>query len=159
MKTIYKYTIPFMEVAKVCMPVDAKIVRCDGIDGFLFMWAIIDTDATTEERTFYLFKTGAKMPDDILENYEYLGCGAIFVQMELMMYIYQRNDWRVTKDIQTSGGWIECDGVPPNLDKSLLVEVTLRDGEILVGSPNAWWWGQEMALQCSKQIVKYRVLQ
>jgi hypothetical protein len=89
MRTIYKYTLPFMEVSKLKLPKGAKVIRCDGFDGFIFMWAIIDTEAEIEERTFYLFKTGAKMPDDILERYRYLGCGAIFVQMELMMYVFE----------------------------------------------------------------------
>jgi hypothetical protein len=42
-----------------------------------------------EKRTFHLFKTGADMPDLINENFRYLGCGSIFVQMELMMYVFE----------------------------------------------------------------------
>ncbi|MNC68643.1 hypothetical protein D3C75_1192660 [compost metagenome] len=52
------------------------------------MWAIVDTEAPTELRTFHLFKTGGKMPDDIAD-YKYHGCGAIFIQMELMMYVFE----------------------------------------------------------------------
>lgn len=90
MKTLHKFTLPFMEVSSVDLPVGAVVIRCAGMDGFLFIWAIVDTDAEFEKRTFYLFKTGAKMPDDILTAYRYIGCGAIFVQMELMMYIFER---------------------------------------------------------------------
>lgn len=91
MKKIFKYRLPFMEVATVDMPIDAEIIRIDGLDGALWIWAIVDPEAQLEKRTFYLFKTGAPMPDDIYEGYMYLGCGAIFVQMELMMYVFERH--------------------------------------------------------------------
>jgi hypothetical protein len=90
MKKIFKYRLPFMEVATVEMPYDAHVIRIDGLDGALWIWAIVDTDAPIEKREFLLFKTGAQMPDDILSDYVYLGCGAIFVQMELMMYVFER---------------------------------------------------------------------
>lgn len=88
MKVIYKYQIPFKEVAKINLPKDAKIIRIDS-DGALFLWAIVDTEAALEERTFYLYKTGGQMPDDILD-YTYHGCGAIHIQQELMMYIFEK---------------------------------------------------------------------
>lgn len=91
-KAIYKYQLGMAEKAVVKMPQDAQVIRVDGIDGFLYIWAVIDTERPIVERTFNLFKTGAPMPDDILENYNYLGCGGIFVQMELMMYVWERND-------------------------------------------------------------------
>lgn len=94
MKVIYKYRLPFMEVAKVVLPVGAQIIRVDGetdpiTGGQISLWAIVDTEAPTELRTFHLFKTGGKMPDDIA-SYVYHGCGAIFIQMELMMYVFER---------------------------------------------------------------------
>ena len=87
MKVIYKYQLPFKEVAEIKLPRDAEVVRIDGLDGFLWLWAIVDTDNETEDRTFYLFKTGAPMPADM--KLRYLGCGGIFVQMELMMYVFE----------------------------------------------------------------------
>lgn len=93
MKVIYKYRLPFMEVAKVNLPVGAHIIRIDGetdptTGGQISLWAIVDTEAPLETRTFHLFKTGGKMPDDIA-SYLYHGCGAIFIQMELMMYVFE----------------------------------------------------------------------
>jgi hypothetical protein len=79
--------MPFAEVAKMELPVGAQVIRCEGIDGHLWMWAIVDTEAPKEIRTFYLFKTGSKMPEDM--KLRYLGCGAIFIQMELMLYIFE----------------------------------------------------------------------
>lgn len=89
MKVIYKYTMPFMEIATLDLPRGAEIIRCDGIEGFIYVWAIVDTEAEIEKRTFYLFKTGAPMPKD--KKLRYLGCGGIFVQMELMMYIFEED--------------------------------------------------------------------
>lgn len=88
-KAIYKYRLPFMEKAEVVMKKDAQIIRVDGLDGALWLWAIVDTDAEEEVRHFELFKTGGKMPDNIHE-YTYHGCGAIFIQMELMMYVFEK---------------------------------------------------------------------
>lgn len=87
MKTIYKYQMPFAETAKIQLPVGAEVIRCAGLDGFLWIWAIVDTEAPVELRTFYLFKTGAEMPTHL--KLRYLGCGAIFIQMELMLYIFE----------------------------------------------------------------------
>ena len=89
MKKIFKYRLPFMETATVDMPYGAQIIRVDGLDGALWIWAIVDPNAPIETRTFYLFKTGAEMPEDI-GTYMYHGCGAIFIQMELMMYVFER---------------------------------------------------------------------
>lgn len=93
MNVIYKYRLPFMEQAKVNLPVGAQIIRIAGetdplTGGQISLWAIVDTEAPLETRTFHLFKTGGKMPDDI-GLYMYLGCGAIFIQMELMMYVFE----------------------------------------------------------------------
>ena len=88
MNVIYKYRIPFMEISEVVLPKNANIIRVDGLDGALWLWAIVDTEQPLVKRTFHLFKTGGKMCDNISE-YNYIGCGAIFVQMELMMYIFE----------------------------------------------------------------------
>lgn len=89
MKVIYKYRLPFKEKSEVVMPQGADIIRIDGTDGAIWIWAIVDTSASLETRYFELFKTGGEMPEDISE-YNYLGCGAIFIQMELMMYVFEK---------------------------------------------------------------------
>ena len=89
---IYKYRLPFKEMATVSMPEGAEIIRVDGLDGALWLWAIVDTNKPAVDREFLLFKTGGAMPDNI-NDYTYLGCGAIFVQMELMMYVFESNSY------------------------------------------------------------------
>lgn len=86
---IFKYRLPFKEQSQIAMPIGAKIIRVDDFDGAIFIWAIVDESAELENRHFRLFKTGGDMPADILE-YNYIGCGAIFVQMELMMYVFEK---------------------------------------------------------------------
>lgn len=100
MKAIYKYRIPFMEKAKVTMPDGAVIIRVDGLDGAIWCWAIVDNERPLVEKTFHLFKTGGQMPENISE-YVYLGCGAIFIQMELMMYVFWKPDEDVPAPSQT----------------------------------------------------------
>lgn len=92
MKTIYKYRLPFQERVVVPLPVSADIIRVDGLDGALWLWAIVDTEQPSVDREFSLFKTGGEMPEDI-NNYTYIGCGAIFVQMELMMYVFENKNY------------------------------------------------------------------
>jgi hypothetical protein len=79
-----------MEVSKVDMPVGAHIIRVAGLDGALWLWAIVDTDPPLETRTFHLFKTGGELPEDIINNYNFIGFGAIFIQMELMLYVFEK---------------------------------------------------------------------
>lgn len=98
MKAIYKYRLPFMEKATVSMPEGSKIIRVDGLDGALWIWAIVDTEASMVDREFELYKTGGEMPDNIHE-YIYHGCGAIFVQMELCMYIFEKKDYTPKKSV------------------------------------------------------------
>lgn len=88
---IFKYRLPFMENASIEMPLNAKVIRVDEVEGVIWVWAVVDTDFALYRKEFRLFKTGADMPDDILDEtkYKYVGCGAIFVQMELMMYVYE----------------------------------------------------------------------
>lgn len=98
MKAIYKYQLPFMEKVIVSMPEGANIIRIDGLEGSLWIWAIVDTDNDPVDREFELFKTGAEMPDNISE-YQYHGCGAIFVQMELCMYVFEKLSYTPKKSI------------------------------------------------------------
>lgn len=99
MKCIYKYRVPFMETSTVAMPDGAEVIRVDGLDGAIWMWAIVDTNNPLVGREFKLYKTGGEMPSNI-EDYNYIGCGAIFVQMELMMYLFEHKYYTPEKVIE-----------------------------------------------------------
>lgn len=87
MQKVFKYLVPFKEYVELELPVGARVIRIDGMDGHLYFWALVDTEANTEIRRFYLAKTGGEgLPDFPLR---YLGCGAIFIQQELMLYVFE----------------------------------------------------------------------
>lgn len=87
-KVIFKYQMPVKEQFSLELPKDAQIIRMQDLDGMFWLWAVVDTDAPTEKRFFQAFKTGAKIPDDF-DTSHYVGFCAVFVQMELGLYIFE----------------------------------------------------------------------
>ena len=86
-KIIFKYQMPVLERFTMKLPAGAQIIRMQDQDGMFWLWAVVDTEATIEERHFMAFKTGAAMPRDV--NLHYVGFCAVFVQMELGLYIFE----------------------------------------------------------------------
>lgn len=86
-RVIYKYQMPVKEQFTMKLPKGAEILRMVDMDGMFWLWAVVRTDVEDEIRQFHAFKTGAKMPDNV--NLIYRGCCAIFIQMELMLYIFE----------------------------------------------------------------------
>lgn len=89
MKSIFKYQLPIEEVTVVRMPEQAEVIRVEGLDGMLWLWAIVDTDNEVVDHKFRLFKTGGEIPADA--QLTYVGCGAIFIQQELMLYVFKED--------------------------------------------------------------------
>ena len=87
---IFKYTLPIAERTHIDLPLGAQILRVDGLDGGLWVWAMVDTTASLERREFALFKTGGSMPDNVAEEYKYVGCGSIYIQQELCLYVFEK---------------------------------------------------------------------
>lgn len=58
MKTIYKYPIQAIEHPVVDMPRGAKVLSFHSQNDQLCIWALVDTDAPMQVRTFYLVGTG-----------------------------------------------------------------------------------------------------
>lgn len=104
MKVIYKYRLPFKEKSEITMPVNSTIIRVDGIDGAIWVWAIVDPELPLITRHFELYKTGGEMPDDI-NGYLYHGCGAIHIQMELMMYVFEKPGSETEASEQSKVNW------------------------------------------------------
>lgn len=86
-RVIFKYQMPILERFTMQFPAGAEIIRMADQGGMFWCWAVIDTTAPDETRTFHAVKCGGKMPD--VQNLKYVGCCAIFVQMELMLYIFE----------------------------------------------------------------------
>lgn len=86
-RTIFKYQMPVLERFTMRLPAGAKILRVQDQDGMFWLWAEVRTDVQDEERHFRAFKCGGQMPDDA--ELHYIGFCAVFVQMELGLYIYE----------------------------------------------------------------------
>lgn len=87
-KVIFKYQMPVKEQFHVELPAGAQIIRVQDLDGMFWLWAVVDTNAPMEKRFFRAFKTGAKIPDNF-NTAHYLGMCAVFIQMELGLYIFE----------------------------------------------------------------------
>ncbi len=86
-RVIFKYQMPVQEHFTMMLPAGAEILRVEDQGGMFWMWAMVRTDAPDEPRHFHAFKTGGKIPDAL--NIRYVGCCAVFIQMELMLYIFE----------------------------------------------------------------------
>lgn len=86
-KVIFKYQMPVLERFTMKLPAGAQIIRMEDQDGLFWLWAVVDTNAPLEDREFMAFKTGAKIPTDA--SLSYIGFCAVFVQMELGLYIFE----------------------------------------------------------------------
>ena len=92
-RTIFKYQMLVQEYFTMRLPKGAEIIRMDGQDGKLWLWAVVDTEAPDEARTFHMVKCGGAMPRirSKKEGFSlvYRGCCAIFIQQELMLYVFE----------------------------------------------------------------------
>jgi len=86
-RVIFKYQMPVLEQFSMTLPAGAEIIRMQDQGGMFWCWAVVNTEAPNEERHFMAFKTGAAMPDNV--NLRYVGFCAVFVQMELGLYIFE----------------------------------------------------------------------
>lgn len=86
-----RHRIPALEEFTIFMNRDYDdILSIQHFEGFTHMW--IETDENAEERvhtTFRAFKTGAQMPDNILDNFSYVGFYPLYIQMELGLYVFK----------------------------------------------------------------------
>ena len=86
MKTIHKYTLDRAWDQKVSMPRGAKILSVQPQNGLPQIWAEVDPNALTVERTFVVIGTGHKLPEGF--TLEFLGT----VQLQngsLVLHVYE----------------------------------------------------------------------
>lgn len=90
MKSIYKYPLPATEKAVVELPKGAQILRTEDVDGFFFLWAVVNINPDCEKENRYLefYKTGQPI-ETPLENLKYLGTCKIFIMQELCLYVFE----------------------------------------------------------------------
>jgi hypothetical protein len=80
--------MPVSEQFSMKLPRGAQIIRMAGERGMLWLWAVVDTSAPDETRHFEAFKAGGTMPDD-LSRHVFRGMAHIYIQAELMLYIFE----------------------------------------------------------------------
>ncbi|NEI71054.1 hypothetical protein GR212_15855 [Rhizobium lusitanum] len=86
-RTIFKYQMPVKEQFTLKLPKGAEVIRVASIHGLFWLWAVVRTDVPDEERRFWSFKCGGKIPDHL--QLRYIGLCTIFVQMDLDLYIFE----------------------------------------------------------------------
>lgn len=67
-RCVYKYEIPFSDVAEVKLPKGAEVLHLralSGAGGPITMWALVEPDAEMETRTFRIAGTGHGIFDDV----------------------------------------------------------------------------------------------
>lgn len=87
MKVVYKYTI--QPIAAITLPVGAEILSVGVQENEVRMWAKVDPDAPTEERTFMGFGTGHEIPDGL--DLEFIGT-AIWPTGTLVFHIFEQKN-------------------------------------------------------------------
>ena len=85
MKTIWKWTL--QRETTIDMPLGAKLLTVQEQHGEPQLWALVDPDAKTYQRTFRVYGTGHGLPDD---PGEYVGtfqmhCGT------LVFHVFEAN--------------------------------------------------------------------
>lgn len=86
---IYKYPMPVQEKFEIQLPIGAKIIRVDDVDGLFFLWAMVDSETQeTETRYIEFYKTG--QPIESPETLLYLGLCKLFIMQELGLYTFER---------------------------------------------------------------------
>lgn len=90
MRVIYKYPIPVCEKYELSLPLYSEILRVDDVEGFFYLWALVDTNITeTETRYLELYKTGQEIDHIFYDKLKYLGFCKIFIGMELGLYVFE----------------------------------------------------------------------
>jgi hypothetical protein len=88
-KQIWKFNINInVDVLEIKMPKDAKILSIQMQNNTPFIWAIVNTENSTESRYFELFATGQNIDEDIKRNY--IGTIQFNGSMPLVFHLFER---------------------------------------------------------------------
>ena len=72
MKTIWKYTLT-PSSQKVQMPIEAKLLYVSEQHGEICIWAEVEDNLPTEERTFEVYGTGHSILEEAFISRKYIG--------------------------------------------------------------------------------------
>jgi hypothetical protein len=88
MKTIWKFPLEVTDVQSVRMPRGARILCVQVQGGVPCLWAEVDPQAASEDRTLRIYGTGHPMAEG--EQRVYIGTFQL-VQMEMVFHVYEVN--------------------------------------------------------------------
>lgn len=77
------------EKSTIEMPYGAKIIKGENQEGFVAIWAIVDTEAPLTARNFRLYKTGQLFECGDVNKLQFIGRADIHVGMDLGMHIFE----------------------------------------------------------------------
>ncbi|WP_456867623.1 DUF7352 domain-containing protein [Galbibacter sp. BG1] len=88
---IYKYDLSIKEEQTLVLPLGARILRVDDVDGKFFLWAIVNPDEERKEKFhFEFYKTGQDFKSPA-EDLSYIGFCKLFIAQELGLYVFINN--------------------------------------------------------------------
>lgn len=90
MNKIYKYELSIQEKQEIELPVGARIIRVDDVDGKFFLWAIVNADEHRETvmRRFEFYKTGQPILTELV-HLHYIGFCKLQIMQELGLYVFE----------------------------------------------------------------------
>jgi len=88
MKTVYKYTLVPDDYITLRLPADAQILSIQEKDGHPQMWALVDSRAETEPRTFLMMGTGQDVDENLtlsfIGTFQLKDLGLVFHVFEVL---------------------------------------------------------------------------
>ena len=87
MITVFKYRIGLC-INQTELPVGAEILSLGFQGKEFFMWVKVDTEAATEIRRFYVFGTGAEIPQNTGTYYNFIGTG--HMDIGLVFHVFEK---------------------------------------------------------------------
>lgn len=76
------------EESSVEMPYGAVIIKGENQEGFVAIWALVDSSAPVVKRNFRLYKTGQEVKEPF-DRLVFIGRADIHVGMDLGMHIFE----------------------------------------------------------------------
>lgn len=90
---VHKHLIPFQEGFEMIFPIGSKVVRIDVDQGNPYMWVLVplNKNGTTDGLPMATYHFKSSKTGGVIEHTEdlvFLDTYAIFIQMELMLYVF-----------------------------------------------------------------------
>jgi hypothetical protein len=89
MRTVHKYPVSLSDIFTLELPRGAEVLTAQAQDGDMFLWALVDTNAPTEEVVFRLANTGDCISETselkYVNTFQLRGRGLIYHLFEIVI--------------------------------------------------------------------------